>query len=199
MIRSALAWCAVALMSSVASAAIIYEPVQTQYQDPRYGGPIVYYGGDNPLVFHSMRNLQARYNAETNPNGVGVSFAREGRLGYDLVHPGLTTQIPYVFTDLLPIGMNGYAYGFSENDAHNEAMSRVPLYFRMSDLRGYREPDGTVVVPPTQPRGYIDIHPVRPASTQPAAAVSTDRIIIIPKSLLNKKLNAKGNSVAQAQ
>src|SRR5690242_2999543 len=179
MFRPLFAVCALALASAASSAAIVYEPVQTQYRDPRYDRPMVYYGGNNPLVLHYIRNLQARYNAVTDPTDVGISLGREGRFGYNLVHPGLTTKIPYVYTDVLPAGVNGFPYGFNENDAHNEAMSNVPLYFHMSDLRGHREADGTIIVPAMQPRGYIDIHPAKPAATQPTTAVSPAPILII--------------------
>ena len=199
MIRSALAVCVLALAASASSAAIVYEPVQTQYRDPRYDHPTVYYGGNNPLILHHIRNLQARYNAATDPTDVGVSLGREGRFGYNLVHPGLTTRAPYVFSDLYPIGINAFMFGVNENDAHNEAMSKLPLYFRMSDLRGHVDADGTVVVPAIQPQGYIDIRPVRPPTTQPVSQTSPQPILIIPKGLLQKKLNAKPDPVAQAQ
>ena len=199
MFRPFLAVCALALVSSVASAAIVYEPVQTQYRDPRYDRPMVYYGGNNPLVLHYIRNLQARYNAATDPTDVGVSFGREGRFGYDMIHPRLTTPIPYVYSDLLPIGVNAFPYGVSENDTHNEAMSHLQLYFRMADLRGHREADGSIVVPAIQPRGYIDIHPMHAATTQPATEASAPQpILIIPKSLLKKKLNSPTDPVARA-
>lgn len=199
MFRSALAVCVLALAASASSAAIVYEPVQTQYRDPRYDRPMVYYGGHNPLVLHYIRNLQGRYNTATDPTNVGISLGREGRFGYNLVHPGLTTPIPYVYTDLLPASVNAFPYGFNENDAHNEAMSNLPLYFRMSDLRGHLDADGTIVVPAMQPRGYIEIKPVRPASTQPSVQASPQPILIIPKGLLQKKLNSKPDPVAQAQ
>ena len=200
MLRSVLAVFALALVSAASSAAVIYEPVQTQYRDPRYDRPMVYYGGNRAVVRQYIRNLQLRYNTAFNAQtDLGVSLAREGRFGYNLVHPGLTTEIPYVFTDALPAGVNGFPYGFNENDAHNEAMSNLPLYFRMSDLRGHVEADGTVVVPAMQPHGLVEIRPVRPASTQPAAQASPQPILIIPKRLLQKKLNAQGDPVARAQ
>ena len=199
MFRPVFAVCALALASAASSAAIVYEPVQTQYRDPVYGRPTVYYGGNNPLVLQQIRNLQARYNAATDPTNVGISLGREGRFGYNLVHPRLTTPIPYVYTDLLPVGVNAFPYGFNENDAHNEAMSKVQLYFRMADLRGHREADGSIVVPAIQPRGMIDIHPVRPAATQPATEASAPQpILIIPKSLLKKKLNSPSDPQARA-
>lgn len=199
MFRPVLAVCALALAASASSAAIVYEPVQTQYRDPRYDRPTVYYGGTNPLVLQTIRNFQARYNAATDPNNVGISLGREGRFGYDVIHPSRGTDIPYVYSDLLPLRMNAYLFGINENGAHNEAMSKLPLYFRMSELRGHVDADGSLSVPSIQPRGYIDVRPARAATTRPATQASPQPILIIPKGLLEKKLNSKPDPVALAQ
>jgi hypothetical protein len=77
-------------------------------------------------------------------------------------------------------------YGMTADDARNEAMARLPRYFRKSDLlkSATMDHDGTIVVPAMpapvcEPRGTIDIRPYTPTT---APATRNAKIWIIPKS-----------------
>ena len=203
MLRAASALCLIWLLTSSLSAAIVYEPVRYQYRDVRYDRPVFYYGGTNPLVLAAGRNLQYRYNASVDPaSDISVSLASEGRFGYNLLHHGLIGSPHFVYTDALPAGVIATPYGFDEADARNEAYANVPLYFRKADILAFawRAPDGSVVVPPqAPPPGTIVITPSRGPTTQPASQPAPQPILIIPKRLLNKPLQAAPASVAAAQ
>jgi len=198
MIRAVLALILLGLLVSAAPAAIVYAPVQYQYRDPVYGHPTFYYGGSNPLVFEYGGLYQQRYHISANPkHDIAISLATEGRFGYNLMHHGLINSTVLTYTDLLAPGINAYPYGFSVDDARNEAYANVPLYYRKSDLMAsaYRAPDGNIIVPAQAPLpGTIQIMPYHAPTTQPSAQASPPSqpqpILIIPKGLLNKPLNS---------
>ena len=213
MFRPFHAVCAVALFASTSLAAIVYEPVQYQYRDPKYDAPAFYYGGRNPLVLAYGANLQARYNIAPATNLTGritvstateapYGYGAENRGAYNIVNPGLLHMPPVVYSDYLPPGVNGYPYGFNEEAARNEAYANVPLYFRKTDLMAWahRAHDGTIVVPAQAPmHGTIQMKPMHHApTTQPSSQPTTEPILIIPKGLLDKKLNAAPAPVAAA-
>ena len=199
----ALALCLIPALSSLATAAVIYEPVQYQYGDNvRY-----YYGGNSPRVFAQGERLQSFYyqsgivqgpylSHET--SGIGNGYGdvnNSGGVGY--LHFGLIGQAPYVYSDAIPY-VNASVYGYTEVDARNDAYANVPRYFRMADLVGVRDGAGNVIVPAQGlPRGTIDIHPAHP-TTQPASRPSAQPILIIPKRLLDKPLHPN-KSVADAR
>jgi hypothetical protein len=195
MLRMMIASCVLFLSGSVLSAAIIYEPVQSQYgYEPRY-----YYGGSNPLNFAQGERLHCFYNKGYGYEGSVPSYStsREGRYGENLLHFGLIGQAPYVFSDCLPAGVNASVYGFTATDARNEAYMNVPRYFVKRDLVRAGVPDGAgnLVVPAQARPETIDIHPyVRPAPT-----TMPEPIMIIPKRLLNKPLKPADKSVADAR
>lgn len=205
MLRTSLATCLIALMGSTASAAVIYAPVQYQYRDPYMNAPAFYYGGSDPQVFDAAANRQQRFNMGPSGYYIGTSYAREGRFGFNLVPSTITNVLPVTYTDLMAPGINAYPYGFSVSDARNAAYANVPLYFRKRDLlaSAYRTDDGHLVVPAQAPLpGTIQITPSHHApTTQPASAPTTtpSPILIIPKGLLNKPLNAPTTPVAVAK
>ena len=193
MFRSVLSVAVLMVLGSVASAAIVYEPVQYQYRDAGRDRPTFYYGGSNPAVLEAGALHQHRYQIGANPVrniGFGVTFV--GPLTNDLLHHGLMGCAPVTYTDLLPAGMNAWPLGFTADDARNEAYGNVPLYFRKGDLMesAYRGADGSVVVPAQAPLpGTISITPSRMPTTRPATQGSPQPIMIFPKGLLDRRLN----------
>lgn len=111
---------------SSASAQIIYEPVEYQYQA---GGTIYYYGGSNPYV----------HDLAAEPTVPGAAWGRINGLAFgsgDIrVHREVANEPERVFTDGFRRGMlNARVVGFTANDARNEAYARAPLYFTKRDL-----------------------------------------------------------------
>jgi hypothetical protein len=200
MLRVAAAICLFLMLGSMASAAIIYAPVQYQYRDPSMSAPTFYYGGSDPLIFDQAAARQQRFNTGPSDHYIGTSYAREGRYGYNVTNNATLNDVPVTYSDLLPSGINAYPQGFSIGDARNAAYANVPLYFRKRDLlaSAYRTPDGNVVVPAQAPLpGSIEIKPSHGPTTQPSTApVEPSPILIIPKRLLNKPLNAGTTPVA---
>jgi hypothetical protein len=98
-----------------------------------------------------------------------------------------------VYTDRLPY-TNAATYGFTIDDARNEANNDVPRYFRMADIYAHSYTDGAAVIVPSRPmtpvpQGTIEIRPyVRPV-VRPMSPV-----IVIPKELLNKPLTPAPSS-----
>jgi hypothetical protein len=204
MFRAILGAGVLAILGSVTSAAIVYEPVQYQYRDPVYGRPVFYYGGSNPAVFDAAVNQQQLYHMGLNSiRNIGFNNVFVGPLNDDLLHHGLQGHMPVTYTDLLTPGMNAWLLGYTPDDARNDAYANVPRYFRKADMleSSVLTPDGNVFVPPQAPLpGTIQIMPYHAPTTQPAMTHPTSGpIIIIPKGLLDKKLNAKPVPVASAQ
>jgi hypothetical protein len=170
----------IVLSSSPASAQIIYTPVQYQYFS---GGRPYYYGGTDPGVHQDVARLSLVPNyGRTN----GYAF-QSGDIDR---HREVSTERARVYTDALP-GEDARQFGFTPNDAANEALANSPCYFRKADVIRYArvQPDGSWVVPAnTVPaRGSIEIRgvgvvPRTPVYTEPKP------ILIIPKRLLDKKL-----------
>lgn len=205
MFRPALALCLLVILTSAASAAIVFEPVQYQYRDPYGNAPAFYYGGSDPAVFQWGANVQQRLNTGPGYPYITTSYAREGRFAYNVLNNKMLNWYPHTYTDLLPTAENAYVHGFSVSDARNEAYANVPLYFRKRDLlaSALPTPDGNLVVPAQAPLpGTIEIKPYHKApTTQPATAPATtpSPILIIPKRLLNRPLNAPPKTVAMAK
>jgi hypothetical protein len=111
--------------SSEASAQVIYEPVQYQYEA---GGQPYYYGGSNPDIHrwaHSPVGGCGRW-GRTN----GLAFVSGDIDRHREVRDENTVR---AFTDAMPY-INAHVYGFTPTDARNEAYCNVPLYFRKGDL-----------------------------------------------------------------
>jgi hypothetical protein len=206
MYRPALALSLLVILGSAASAAVVFEPVQYQYRDPYMSAPAFYYGGSDPAVIQWGANAQQRFNTGPSHAYISTSYASEGRFAYNVLNAKVLNAFPHTYTDLLPTGMNAYVHGYSISDARNEAYANVPLYFRKRDLlaSALPTPDGNAVVPAQAPLpGTIEIRPSRgmPPATQPATSPATtpSPILIIPKSLLKKRLNEVPKTVALAK
>mgnify|MGYP000496771275 CR=1 FL=1 len=131
-----------------ASAAIVYEPVQYQYshhnsssgdhsQRGRY-----YYGGSDVLVHrHAQRPVDRRTYRDAE---------------------GMISNVPArVYSDSIP-RLNAALYGWTANDAKNQAYASVPRYFRKADLMysSHRDHAGNLIVPATPPssdRGSLSL------------------------------------------
>jgi hypothetical protein len=203
MFRAMLGMGLVAFLGSVASAAIVYEPVQYQYRDPVYGNPVLYYGGTNPAVFDAGANYQQRYHIGSSIRNVAFNDSFVAPFSNDLLHHGLQGSMPLTFTDTFSPRTDVWPLGFTPDDARNEAYANVPRYFRKADLMesAVQTPDGHVFVPPQAPLpGTIQIMPYHAPTTQPSMSQPTSGpILIIPKGLLQKKLNTSPTPVASAQ
>jgi hypothetical protein len=93
------------------------------------------------------------------------------------------TEPVYVFTDCFR--GNAAVYGYTAVDAHNEAMSNVPLYFTKRDLLAAAVPaaDGNGLSVPAMGRPMGAMHATHGsagATTQPSEP-KPRAIIIIPK------------------
>ena len=123
------------VVTSSASAQVIYEPVRYQYGDAlKY-----YYGGSNPGMFAYADMVTCRNGYPSSMCNVYTSLTRTiGQVG----------EKKLVLSDCLPY-RNAAVYGYDANDARNEAYCNVPRYYRKSDLLAAAVPagDGTLVVP----------------------------------------------------
>jgi len=162
---------ACAILASSASAQVIYEPVQYQYEA---GGQHYYYGGTNPEI-HRW--------AQTPVGGAG-RWGRTNGLAFvsgdiDRNRAVREENTVRAFTDAMPF-VNAHVYGFTATDARNEAYFNVPLYFRKGDLlnAAVRVDGGAYVVPAQAQPIRIE----RDASGRPRAATTAPRpVMIIPK------------------
>lgn len=147
----------VTLIASAASAQVIYLPVQYQYgDDQRY-----YYGGSDPDVFASAERTSAL-----------LRFLR------------VTPRQPRVYSDLFPYADAAY-FGFTPNDARNEAYDNQPQYFRKADLFDHAiEVNGAYYVPPAPPARYLAPRPADRLVNPAQPARKPGAIIIIPKKNL---------------
>ena len=117
-------------------------------------------------------------------NGYGNAITGHG--GNSLRHTlGQIGEQTYVFSDCLKY-RNAAVYGYTIDDARNEAMANLPLYFTKRDLleAAVHAGDGTLVVPASGKAHRMTTHShegttggatTRPSEPKPRA------IIIIPK------------------
>ena len=191
MLRSTLApaVAAVALLivASSASAQVIYEPVRYQYGDAmKY-----YYGGDNAMAHAYADRVACR-------NGYPSSMCDRYTSLYLTV--GQIGERCLVLSDCMPL-RNAAVFGYTANDARNEAYCNVPRYFRKRDLLEAAVPagDGTLVVSaqarPREAGMARDMRPAGPTELKPRA------ILILPKKGLKKENDTKPvmNLVASAK
>ncbi len=145
----------VGLLSTAASAQVIYLPVQYQYgQDQPY-----FYGGNDPCVFASAERTSAL-----------------------LRFQGIQSRSVRVYSDLFPYA-NAAEFGFTPDDARNEAYFNQQRYFRKGELLDQAvEVNGTYYVPPAPQVCHVAPIPVKPMIKAPRP---TERrrgvILIIPK------------------
>lgn len=167
----------IGMIVSSASAQIIYEPVQYQYEA---GGTTYYYGGNNPAVHDYARE----------PYSAGGTWGRTG--GYVFVggdirgYREVVTERPRVFTDAVGRGMiNARPYGFTADDARNEALAGLPRYFVKRDLlRGAQYRDGAWRVPARS--AGIRVYKSNGQRIDTAPATMPRPLMIIPKDQLLK-------------
>lgn len=165
-------------IGSVCSAAIVYEPVQYQYQ---CGSESYYYGGRHP---HAVAEAVARSHAlrYSDPNYQPHTFTFS------------TVRTPAVYSDALP-SVNLAVYNYTATDAQNEANASLPRYFRKGDLlaAGKVGADGSLTVP-------ANAIPVpQPVSAAPTTRPTAQAIIIIPKRPPARLTKPVGLSVADAR
>lgn len=176
MSRFVVAFLSVCALAPAAFAQIIYEPVRYQYVTG--SGQTYYYGGQQPRTFY-WAELQSELDAP------GFNRYRYGAFsGGDRLGDGMLNDRPRVYSDQVPY-RDARRWGFTADDARNQAMRSAPLYFRKSDLLRAAEaqPDGAVVVP-SHPRMVVIVdRNVRrgDAGTTRPATTTTGRILIIPR------------------
>lgn len=172
MFRLALLCVTCVFVASTASAQVFYEPVQYQYGK---GPNVYYYGGDDPRV---------HYYAMTPQGGAGRWGRTEGwafASGNVLTHRAVSTEPTRTFTDAIPY-MNATFYGYTAADARNEAYSRVPTYFRKSELLNAAVPVNNAWIVPAQAQPIrIDNDTVRYV---PQPATAPRPLMVIPKDKL---------------
>jgi hypothetical protein len=164
--------------SAQSSAQIIYAPVKYQHGEQNK----FYYGGSDPRVLAYA-------------DGPSGGAGRWGRVhGFDFVSGNVDThrEVSYeperVYTDAVPF-QNARIYGFTANDARNEAYANVPTYFRKADLIDAAIPTpGAWIVPAhglPAPRIY---YPGAERLFAPSSAPATmpRPLMIIPKKNLQR-------------
>jgi hypothetical protein len=167
------AFLVVTIFASQSFAQIIYEPVQFQHgTDVKY-----FYGGSDPAT-HRWANHELRERAYSRGSygvfsGMDHSAARE-----------MFNHRDPVYTDDIPL-TEASRFGYTENDARNEAAANMPLYFRKRELlaAAQRDVDGSLVVPADV---KIDRAYLRREVDQPTSMPARGTILIIPKRLLDK-------------
>jgi hypothetical protein len=172
MIRVALALAVFACFVSTASAQIIFEPVQYQYDS---NGTMYYYGGSDPYVHAMAHELYS-------PGG---TFGRVNGFAFVSATRQVSNEPIRAYTDAMP-RINGHLLGFTPDDARNEAYANAPRYFVKRDLlnAAVRQADGTWVVPAqAQP---VRVYRASGVEVTPAPATSPKPLLIIPKDQLNK-------------
>ncbi len=204
MFRPVLSALVLSLLPAISSAAIVFEPVQYQYRDAMHDHPAFYYGGANPAAFAAGVIHQQRYPIGANPvRDIGFHTTIVGPLTNDLLHHGDWGNFPITYTDLLPPGMNAFPLGLTPDDARNDAYNNVPRYFRKRDLlnSAILLPNREIAIPPQAPLpGTLQLIPAHGwPTTQPTTQTTQPQpILIIPKGLLDKKLNQKPTPLASA-
>jgi len=193
MLRSLVALSLFALLTSSATAQVIYEPVRYQHDTGR-SGQRYFYGGSDPRVHAvAQRELTCRV------YGVGNLHQFDG--GNSFGQPSPMTDQQAVFTDCAPYQEASW-FGYTAADARNQAYANAPTYFRKGDLldQAIRTLDGQVIVPASAPASLT-----RPRGTSPAPmphyGLPQRGQIIIPKRLLDrpvKELDRKPLKVASA-
>jgi hypothetical protein len=168
-------------VASSARAQVIYQPLQYQYSnDVTY-----YYGGNDPSMHSYIEHVKCR-------NGFpsAITGSHHNSLRHTL---GQIGEHEYVFSDCLKY-RNAAVYGYTADDAANEAMANMPLYYTKRDLLAAAVPagDGTLEVPAMGlPHGAMHHAATNGATTQPSEP-KPRAIIIIPKGSL-KKAPAEGD------
>jgi hypothetical protein len=161
-----------AIVSS-ASAQVIYTPVQYQYSA---GGTTYYYGGSDPRV----HELAAEIHSDSPSYGRTAGFAFVS--GDAWVHREVDNEPTRVYTDALPM-RNAGDFGFTPNDARNEAYNNLPRYFVKRDLlHAAVAVDGAWVVPAQA--APIRVYKSNGMSIDRHRETMPQPLMIIPKEML---------------
>ncbi|MCS7033696.1 MAG: hypothetical protein NZ561_06830 [Phycisphaerae bacterium] len=175
-----LAGLVVVLTSVTAFGQVFYEPVQHQYLR---NGRVYYYGGSDPRVHETAAW----------PSVAGVCWGRHSGMAFHSAnlhtHREVVSEMPQVYTDALPY-RNAWVFGFTPDDAQNEAYANVPRYWRKSQMLRAALPAERGWVVPAQwhrcsDRGTIHIRPLRTEGSQPP---SHRPVLVIPRDLLDRPL-----------
>ena len=164
----------VGLIASPSLAQVIYEPVTFQHgTDVKY-----FYGGGERITHRYAEHEinQRSYASYGVFSGSDRSRTRE-----------LFNERAFVFSDAVPLKELS-RYGYTENDARNEANANAPLYFRKHELlrAAERQFDGSLVVPAdVKVAGRLYVRDAANGATT-GPATTRGAVIIIPKKLLEK-------------
>src|SRR5262245_14520169 len=175
---------------SSASAQIIYEPVQSQYD---VEGTKYYYGGSNPMV-HA-------YAAEV--NNASRTWGRAHGLAFGsgdmLSHREVSNEPLRAFNDGFRSGLiNAHIVGYNDNDARNDAYANQARYFVKRDLlaSAVQQCDGTWHVPAYAPDPVCVYKSSGQRIGQVAPASMPRPLMIIPKDkLIRPNPTPSGNTL----
>jgi len=155
------------VVAKCATAQVVYEPVQYQYRN----GITYYYGGNNPMIHHRAELAKCR-------DGWPVDIRGEHAMSHRSLL-GQATEPQYVYSDCFR--GNAAVYGLTPTDAHNEAMSNVPLYYTKRDLLVEAMPsaDGLGLTVPA-----MGLHKSMMKHMNDAAAATTQPSEIKPRAII---------------
>ncbi|HVT87546.1 MAG TPA: hypothetical protein VHD56_01730 [Tepidisphaeraceae bacterium] len=171
--------CLVLLVSASTSfAQVVYEPVKYQFDSH---GTTYYYGGTD-LRIHAIAN---------EPHSAGATWGRVN--GYDFVsadlhvHREVSNQPARVFTDAVR-NRDAAPFGFTADDARNEAYANVPRYFVKRDVPGMAvvKKDGSWSVPAAAVP--VRVFKSNGQEIQIRSTPQPKPLLIIPKDMLQKPL-----------
>jgi hypothetical protein len=174
MFRVPLAALCVLLVSSSSFAQVFYEPVKYQHG----GQNKFYYGGTDPRLLEYADGPRSGSWGRVH----GFHFIS----GNVQTHRAVDDEPARIYSDAVPFE-NARIYGFTEDDARNEAYANVPTYFRKSDLLAYAvATPGGWVVPAHAGSGARVYYPegIEMRFTPPGTRPSTSPrpLMIIPKA-----------------
>lgn len=171
----ALATLALASLTTVATAQVIYEPVAVQH-----GGQNTYYYAGTDTRIHD---------AAAFPSAPGATWGRFGGYAFVNARRAVVQRIPRIFTDAFGT-FDARVYGMTIDDVVNEANARLPRYFSKRDIlnSGTQEGSATIVSPyATQPetatKGSIIIKPSSPPLFRRGP------VLVVPKSMMDRKVS----------
>src|SRR5215218_3774783 len=120
MSRLAVAFLSVCALAPAAVGQIIYEPAR--YQHVTGSGQTYYYGGSEPRTFY-WAEMQSELDAACYNRYRYGAFSGGDRC----IGDGMISERPRVFSDYVP-HRDARRWGFTADDARNEAVRTAPLY-----------------------------------------------------------------------
>jgi hypothetical protein len=182
-----------ALVSS-ASAQILYQPVQYQYES---SGTYYYYGGSNPAVHQVAREL---YDPGTGWGRVNGYVFASGDINTFRAETKEPTRVYSDATRTLNAGL----LGMTPDDARDEAYANAARYFAKRDLVNLAVPmeDGSYVVPAHATSSSIRVSKsdgtMIPQGPATRTVTEPRPLLIIPKDQLIKPIPAKQSDKSMA-